>query len=173
MRLPPLPYPYAAAYPWNENGVAFSTNLSSDMPWQVSAGTLRYTHYKVGVPPAELRILLISLPSEPMKNIDPFQRYLSCVRRHSDHSLGDTGRFIRLVQGISVEQRGGAARLARGAHNPKVDSSNLSPATFSFSLLRHFCLPFCLNKLKYRFFNFQVSEDSTSPFEPLLNIFFK
>ena len=42
--------------------------------------------------------------------------------------VGVTDRFILLRSGISGE-RGGAARLARGAHNPKVGSSNLPPAT--------------------------------------------
>jgi hypothetical protein len=47
-------------------------------------------------------------------------------------SLGlGAGRVYKIMVGVCVLERGRAARLARGAHNPKVGSSNLPPATIS------------------------------------------
>ncbi len=41
------------------------------------------------------------------------------------------GDVYKSIVGYVLVERGGAARLARGAHNPKVGSSNLPPATIS------------------------------------------
>ena len=38
-------------------------------------------------------------------------------------------RVYKRIDCLFGTERGGAARLARGAHNPKVGSSNLPPAT--------------------------------------------
>ncbi len=43
--------------------------------------------------------------------------------------LGESGRVYKSWVDILGGKRGRAARLARGAHNPKVGSSNLPPAT--------------------------------------------
>ena len=39
------------------------------------------------------------------------------------------GEVYKSMEGYVLVERGGAARLARGAHNPEVGSSNLPPAT--------------------------------------------
>ena len=41
------------------------------------------------------------------------------------------GEVYKSMEGYVLVERGGAARLARGAHNPEVGSSNLPPATIS------------------------------------------
>ena len=41
------------------------------------------------------------------------------------------GEVYKSMEGYGLLERGGAARLARGAHNPEVGSSNLPPATIS------------------------------------------
>lgn len=41
------------------------------------------------------------------------------------------GEVYKRMEGYGLLERGGAARLARGAHNPKVGSSNLPPATIN------------------------------------------
>ncbi len=43
--------------------------------------------------------------------------------------LGWGGEVYKSMEWYVLVERGGAARLARGAHNPEVGSSNLPPAT--------------------------------------------
>ena len=45
------------------------------------------------------------------------------------------GEVYKSMEGYGLLERGGAARLARGAHNPEVGSSNLPPATILMSPL--------------------------------------
>ena len=48
---------------------------------------------------------------------------------HGPRLLGGEGEIYKSWVAIASAERGRAARLARGAHNPKVGSSNLPPAT--------------------------------------------
>ena len=43
------------------------------------------------------------------------------------------GEVYKSMEWYVLVERGGAARLARGAHNPEVGSSNLPPATILMS----------------------------------------
>ena len=45
--------------------------------------------------------------------------------------FGWGGEVYKSMEWYVLLERGGAARLARGAHNPEVGSSNLPPATIS------------------------------------------
>ena len=64
--------------------------------------------------------------------LDSLVGYSSSVVGHlvSTLGLGESGRVYKSWVDIVAGKRGRAARLARGAHNPKVGSSNLPPATF-------------------------------------------
>lgn len=85
------------------------------------------------VPLGQLRVLLDRLLGHPVQGLDALSRYFPGVSGcHAVYAFDFmvSGMFISLYHGISEEQRGRAARLARGAHNPKVGSSNL-PHWFS------------------------------------------
>ena len=54
-------------------------------------------------------------------------------------------RVYKRIDCLFGSERGGAARLARGAHNPKVGSSNLPPATNFLGVGWWWFCGFCYN----------------------------
>ena len=88
------------------------------------------------VPLRPLRVLPLLTHGECEEYPDPLGGYSSRVVWHriSPLGLGESGRVYKSWVAIFGGKRGRAARLARGAHNPKVGSSNLPPATTSYPL---------------------------------------
>ena len=86
---------------------------------------------EVDVPLSAFRVCYIGCFGEVEEDSDSFTGYPACVIGHSVAPLWfwGSGRVYKSWVDNVQGKRGRAARLARGAHNPKVGSSNLPPAT--------------------------------------------
>ena len=116
----------------DEDGAAASAYASPDVGWELGACALGDAAEEPDVSAALGGVGAVRL-------FGLVEEYLYALLR--DASGVCAGHFICGLGGWKVyktiglliwSERGGAARLARGAHNPKVGSSNLPPATTCF-----------------------------------------
>ncbi len=113
--------------------VAFAADLAAEVGGQVGAGALGDLAGEVDVALGELGVPGVCGLCLLEEGADPFQGDLGVLFGHFGLPFGRVWglgiEFIRVGWVFGLLQRGRAARLARGAHNPKVGSSNLPPAT--------------------------------------------
>ena len=130
-----LAYAGSAGGPWDEVGLAVSADSSSEVPGEVGPGAHSDPAGEVDVSLGEVGVLgecLLSLLEEDADALlgypcGPSVGHSGCLFP----VFGCGGRVYKRMVVDRFLERGRAARLARGAHNPKVGSSNLPPATIS------------------------------------------
>ena len=124
-----LPYPGVAVDSLYEDGVAVSADASPYLRGEPGACPLGYSFEESCVASAELGVcgvdvfgLLVEYAYSLLGDV------VVAAAAHFCGCLVSQWVYKRIVS-LFGRKRGRAARLARGAHNPKVGSSNLPPAT--------------------------------------------
>ena len=124
-----LPDPGVAVDSLYEDGVAVSADASPYLRGEPGACSLGYSFEEPGVASAEFGVVGVDLFGLPVEYayallgdfvVASSAHFCVCLVSH---------RVYKHIVCLFGRKRGGAARLARGAHNPKVGSSNLPPAT--------------------------------------------
>ncbi len=124
-----LPYPCSASC-GSHVGLAAGAEEAPEVAGYVDPVPTRNAAGDLDVSLGSLGVLYLVALGEPEQYPDPLSRYPLRVIRHACRPrLVGSGRVYKSWAGDTVAERGRAARLARGAHNPKVGSSNLPPAT--------------------------------------------
>ena len=112
---------------------ASGTDEVLEVGWEVDSVPAREAAGEYNVSLRPLGVFQLLLLGEVKEYSYPLPGDPSRVVGHSFSllGLGESGRVYKSWVDILGGKRGRAARLARGAHNPKVGSSNLPPATFN------------------------------------------
>ena len=120
-------------------GFAPGADAAPEFAWNMNAVPAGYLPGQGGVALRPLGVCSLEALGECEEYSYSFVGYSSGVVGHrvSTLGLGESGRVYKSWVAIFGGKRGRAARLARGAHNPKVGSSNLPPATKNHEGLAH------------------------------------
>ena len=125
-----------AAGGWTHIGFTAGADEAPKLPGDVYTVPTGNSARQGGVSLCPLGVGSLEPLSECEEYPDSFVGYAPGVVDHlvSPLGLGKSGRVYKSWVDIMRVERGRAARLARGAHNPKVGSSNLPPATTYYPL---------------------------------------
>jgi hypothetical protein len=112
-----------------EDCVAFSADASPYLRGEPGACPLGYSFEEPCVASAEVWVCGVGLFGLVVEDVYALVGDVSLAASAHFCVCVGSHRVYKRIDCLFGSERGGAARLARGAHNPKVGSSNLPPAT--------------------------------------------